>query len=134
MGLDQALKFLLVAVSLSVAFGATALADGDLTKGEKIFNRCKTCHILEGEAKRLGPSLECVFGRTAGSVEGFKYSEAMAQAGVVWGHETITEYLTNPKEFIPGNKMPFPGLKNEEQLADLLAYLESATASENCPQ
>ena len=82
----------------------------------------------------MGPSLECVFGRTAGSVEGYRYSKAMAGSGIVWSHDTLAEYLKNPKAYIPGNKMAFPGLKNEQQLEDLLAYLEGATAGESCPK
>ena len=73
-----------------------------------------------------------MFGRTAGSVEGFKYSESMIQHGkdgLVWNAETISTYLENPKGFIPKNKMAFPGLKKPEERADVIAYLEQATAT-----
>jgi cytochrome c len=115
---------LAVALALSAA---SALAEGDPAKGERVFAKCKACHTLDGK-NRVGPTLAGVFGRTAGKVEGFKYSDAMAGSGVVWDEETIEKYLENPKEFVPGNKMIFPGLKKEDDREDVIAYLKQATA------
>ena len=131
MGSNSITKILLTAVPAVLVAAQGALAQPH--PGEKVYNRCKTCHVLEGDARRIGPSLECVFGRTAGAVEGFKYSPVMAESGVVWDRETMGGYLANPRAYMPGNRMAFPGLKNEQQLADLLDYLEGATASANCP-
>ena len=130
----HAITVLLSTLGLALVTGGSALAEGDAAAGALVFNKCKTCHLLSGEGRRMGPSLECVFGRTAGSVEGYRYSKAMSGSGIVWSHDTLAEYLKNPKAYIPGNKMAFPGLKNEQQLEDLLAYLEGATAGENCPK
>ncbi|NJM91425.1 MAG: cytochrome c family protein [Rhodospirillaceae bacterium] len=107
---------------------AGARADGDLVNGEKIFSKCKACHTLEAGKNKIGPSLQGVLGRTAGTAEGFKYSEAMKTAGaggLVWSEESIDKYLAAPKEFVAGNKMPFPGLKKPEERADVIAYLKS---------
>jgi len=128
------IKVFMTALGLAALTSGPAFADGDAAAGAKVFNKCKTCHITSGEGRRLGPSLECVIGRTSGTVEGYKYSPAMAEAGVVWSHDTIAEYLKNPKTFIPKNKMTFPGLKNDQQIDDLLAYLEAETATANCPK
>ena len=104
-----------------------ALAGGDVEKGKKVFNKCKSCHVADQEKNKIGPYLVGIFGRSAGTLEGFKYSDAMKGSGIVWSPETLTEYLRKPKDFIPGNKMTFVGLKKEEQITDLLAYLQEAT-------
>ena len=111
-----------------IALAGQAAAEGDAAKGEKLYKRCGTCHSLEAGKKKIGPTLAGLFGREAGSVEGFKYSKAMASSDVVWDEETLNEYLTNPKKFIPKNKMAFRGLKKDQQRADLIAYLKEATA------
>jgi len=105
----------------------SAQADGDAAKGKKVFNKCRTCHVVDAEQNRVGPHLVGVFGRTSGSVEGFKYSDAMAESGIVWEDETITAYLKDPKGYVPGNRMVFPGLRKDEDIANLLAYLHEET-------
>jgi cytochrome c len=104
-----------------------ALADGDAEAGKKVFNKCKACHVVDAEKSRVGPYLKGVIGRPAGTVEGFKYSDAMKDSGIVWDEVTIAEYVTDPKGYVPGNRMAFPGLKKEEDIANLLAYLQEAT-------
>ncbi|MCH7630923.1 MAG: cytochrome c family protein [Proteobacteria bacterium] len=130
----HAIIVLLPVLGLALVTGGSALAGGDAAAGAKVFNKCKTCHITSGEAKRMGPSLECVFGRTAGSVEGYRYSAAMSGSGIVWSHDTMAEFLTNPRQYLKGTKMAFAGLKNEKQLEDLLAYMEEATVGAACPK
>jgi cytochrome c len=111
---------------LTLAFGAGASA-ADPANGEKVFNKCKACHTLEAGKNKIGPSLLGVLGRTAGTAEGFKYSEGMKTAGaggLVWSEDTLDKYLSDPKGFVPGNKMPFAGLPKPEERADLIAYLK----------
>ena len=75
----------------------------------------------------VGPNLHGIFGRKAGSVEGFAYSEAMKNSGIVWDDDKIRQYLSKPRELVPGNKMAFPGIKDENEISNLLAYLHEAT-------
>jgi cytochrome c len=104
-----------------------ALAEADLAKGEKIFKKCKICHSLEEGKKKVGPSLAGLFGRTAGTVEGYKFSKAMKESGIVWDEDTLDTYLTKPKDMVPKTKMNFPGLKKEQDRIDIIAYLKEAT-------
>jgi cytochrome c len=106
----------------------SAWAAADVEAGKAVFKRCQICHRIEaGAPASLGPNLHGLFGRKAGSLEGYDYSEAMKNSGVVWDDDTLRKYLGDPKSFIPGNKMAFPGLKNETELDNLLAYLKQAT-------
>jgi cytochrome c len=107
----------------------TALAqNGDAAKGERVFGQCKTCHTVDKGGKNgVGPNLAGVFGRKAGTVDGFKYSEAMTGSGIVWDDRTLAEYLKDPKGRMPGNKMAFIGIKRNDQLDDLIAYLQKAS-------
>ena len=123
-----AMKLLKVLVPIAaIVTAGPAFAEGDAAAGKKVYNKCKTCHALEAGKKKLGPSLNGIIGRTAGSVEGFKYSDAMKDSGVVWTEENIAAYLEKPKEFIAGNKMAFAGLRKEQDRANLIAYLKEAT-------
>jgi cytochrome c len=121
---------ILCALTVAVSI-APVRAEGDAAKGEKVFAKCKACHALEAGVNKLGPTLHGVFGRKAGTAEGFgKYSDALKDSGIVWDETTIDKYLQNPKEFIPKNKMAFPGLKADQDRADVIAYLKQATAAQ----
>ena len=102
-----------------------AFAEGDATKGERVFKKCSSCHAIEEGKRKLGPSLYGIMGRKSGSVEGFKYSKPMVSADLVWNEETLAGFLANPKKYMKGTKMAFPGIKKEKDLADLLAYLST---------
>jgi cytochrome c len=117
-----------VAGALALSSGV-ALAQGDAEKGQVVFNKCKACHSVDEEKNKVGPYLVGVFGRPAGSVEGFKYSEAMKSSGITWTEETIAAYLADPRGYIKGNRMAFTGLKDQEDIADVIAYLRQATSS-----
>lgn len=111
-----------------VLFGShAALADGDAAAGEKVFRKCKACHSVEAGKNKVGPSLHGVIGRDAGTEEGFKYSDAMKESGIVWDEETLDAYLKKPKELVPGTRMAFPGLKDEQDRLDVIAYLKEAS-------
>lgn len=113
-------------ITLALASNA-AVADGDAAKGEKVFKKCKTCHFVDKEKNKVGPHLVGIMGRAAGAVDGFKYSDAMKESGITWDEESIAAYLVDPKGYIKGNKMAFPGLKKEDQIADVIAYIKEAT-------
>jgi cytochrome c len=108
------------------ALATPASAEGDAGKGEKIFAKCKACHTIEAGKNKVGPSLAGVVGRHAGGAGGFKYSDAMHSAGLTWDEASLDKYLADPKGFVPGNKMAFPGLKNEQDRQDVIAYLKQA--------
>jgi cytochrome c len=114
------------AVLCGAAVPATA---ADPVAGEKAFAVCRACHkVGEGAKNGVGPTLNGVVGRAAGSVEGYKYSDAMKNAGVTWDEANLAEYLKNPKQKIAGNKMVFPGVKDDTKLADIIAYLAQFNA------
>lgn len=112
------------AVMGAIGIGAAA-AEGDPEAGQQAFQKCAACHSLEAGKVKVGPPLHGVLGREAGTVEGFNYSDAMKSAEIVWSAETLNEYLAAPKDFIPGNRMPSPGIKDADERADLIAYLQS---------
>jgi cytochrome c len=103
-----------------------ALGDGDAGKGEKVFKKCAACHKVDGK-NGVGPHLDGVINRPVASVADFNYSDAMKSHGGEWTLEAINDYLTNPKEYVPGNKMSFAGLKKAEDRNDVIAYLQEHT-------
>jgi len=115
------LRMMMAAAVLCTAAPAMA---ADPAAGEKAFAVCKACHkVGEGAKNGVGPVLNGVVGRAAGSVEGYKYSEAMANSGLTWDEANLAEYLKNPKAKVEGNKMVFPGVKDDTKLADIIAFL-----------
>ena len=118
------MRFILILAGL-LFFSVSAQA-GDAAAGEKVFKKCKSCHVADAEKNKTGPHLVGIIGREAGSVESFKkYSKAMKASGIVWNAETLDGYLAAPKKYLKGTKMAFAGLKKEEDRQDLIAYLES---------
>ena len=122
------MRKLTIALLALLALPAVAQAEGDAAKGEKVFAKCKACHVADAETNKVGPHLKAVIGRNVASVANYKYSEAMlefAKANPVWTDELFVKYIENPKAMVPKTKMVFPGLKKEEERADLLAYLKT---------
>ncbi|KJH40742.1 cytochrome [Dictyocaulus viviparus] len=105
------------------------IPEGDYEKGKKVFKqRCAQCHVIDSLAAKTGPTLHGIIGRKSGSVPGFTYSEANKNKGVVWTRETLFDYLLDPKKYIPGTKMVFPGIKKPGERADLIKYIEQESA------
>ena len=111
---------------VAAALAATPALAADVANGQKVFRQCQACHVVDQEQNRVGPHLVGIIGRPAGAVEGFKYSPSMAESGIVWTPETIAEYLADPRGYVSGNRMAFAGLRNAEDIADVIAYLENA--------
>jgi len=103
---------------------ATMMKTADIDRGAKIFKKCATCHSIgKGEAAKVGPNLYGVVGRKKASTA-FSYSDAMKAKGGVWDSESINTFVTKPKDFVPGTKMAFPGLKKPQDRADVILFLE----------
>ena len=111
-----------------------ALAGGDAAAGEKIFKKCKACHMIgEGAKSRTGPPLNDMVGAEVGDLEGFKYSKgmvALAEEDTIWTIENLNALFLKPRDFVTKTKMSFAGLKNEEDRANLIAYLATFTTVE----
>ena len=104
-----------------------AHAEGDVARGEARFKDCAACHKLDAGTNEVGPSLHGVFSRKAGELADFRYSPAMKRSGIVWTAETLDKYIADPQAFIPANRMPYAGMSNAGDRADLIAYLQKAT-------
>jgi nitrite reductase (NO-forming) len=102
---------------------AGSMITGDAVAGRQVFKKCEACHSLEPGKNLVGPSLAGVIGRRVGSVPGYDYSPAMKQSNIVWSAVTLDSYLTDPQKVVPGNKMPFPGLKTDRDRADVIAVV-----------
>ena len=109
-----------------LAAAGTARADGDAARGEKKFEECAACHKIAPGEDNVGPSLHGVFGRKAGTLTDFRYSPALKRSGIVWTAQTLDAYLADPQKAIPANRMPYAGLADAGDRADLIAYLQRA--------
>ena len=115
---------LMVAAYLAAA--GMARADGDAGRGEKKFEECAACHKIEHGENDLGPNLHGVFGRKAGALADFRYSPALKRSGITWTAQTLDAYLADPQKAVPANRMPYAGLADASDRADLIAYLQKA--------
>lgn len=132
------LRNLQATIQLSVlAMGLTAMSsqafalDGDEEAGEKLFKKCAICHSIEDTKNKVGPHLVGVIDRPVATVDGFKYSKAMTEFGAdgkVWDEALLAEYMAAPKAIVKGTKMAFAGLKKEQEIADVIAYLKAHPA------
>ena len=112
------------------ATAALAMPPGDPRAGEAIYSRCLACHALAYD--RTGPRHCGLFGRRAGSIKGFPYSEAMRHSNIVWNEATLNRFLASPLKTVPGTSMGYAGVKDVKERADLIAYLKWANASALC--
>jgi cytochrome c len=111
-------------IAVLVLAGATANPGyaEDAEHGKAIFKACAVCHATD-HANRVGPGLEGIIGRKAGTVSGFRYSDAMKKSPIVWDAKILDAYLESPQKVVPGNRMPYAGLKDTTDRTDLVAYL-----------
>jgi cytochrome c len=120
-------SFVLSAALVLVGLGQAQAQDA--AAGEKVFAQCRACHQVGENAKNaVGPVLNGLFGRPAGSVEGYTYSPANKNSGITWDEAVFREYIQNPRAKIPGTKMVYAGLKDEQRINDLVAYLKQFNA------
>jgi cytochrome c len=115
--------------ALALAATTTMANAQDLAAGERSFRKCLPCHAVGEEARnKVGPLLNGLDGRKSGSVPEYNYSDANKKAEITWGEATFKEYIQNPMAKVPGTKMAFAGIKNEQEIADLWAYLKQFKA------
>jgi cytochrome c len=122
---------LMAAAALIAASAGSGLAQ-DVEKGATVFKKCLPCHSIgSGAANKVGPVLNGLDGRHSGSVPGFSYSDANKNSGIVWSEATFKEYIKDPRAKIPGTKMIFAGVKNDQEIDDLWAYIKQFDAEGN---
>ena len=123
------LQSALLVAGVVLGFSGSAMAQ-DAAAGEKVFIKCKACHQIGETAKNgVGPILNGLIGRKAGTVAGYNYSDANKNSGLTWDEATFKEYIKDPKAKVPGTKMAFAGIKNDQEINDLVAYLKSFDAA-----
>jgi cytochrome c len=120
-------KIRLLVSSALLAAAGTVHADGDAAHGKNLFEECAACHSLERGVHGLGPSLQGVFERKAGELTDYRYSPAVKRSGIAWSAQTIDAYIADPQKEIKGNRMPYSGMPNARDRADLIEYLRAAT-------
>ncbi len=115
----------LIAIAALFAATTSTASAQDAAAGEKSFNKCRACHQVGETAKNtVGPVMNGLFGRKSGTIEGYNYSDANKNSGITWDEKVFAEYIMDPKGKIPGTKMAFPGIKNEQEINDLTAFLK----------
>jgi len=114
-----------VLAAIALAASTAAASAQDVAAGEQSFKKCLPCHSVGAGAKnKVGPELNGLDGRKAGTAEGFNYTEANKNSGITWDESVFKEYIKDPRAKIPGTKMVFAGIKNEQEVNDLWAYLK----------
>jgi len=123
------MKRLVLALCLAAAMPAATHAQ-DAAAGEKVYLVCRPCHQVGETAKNgIGPVLNGLFGRKSGTIEGYNYTDANKNSGITWDEATFSEYIKDPRAKIPGTKMVYAGLKDEQRIKDLIAFLNQYYAS-----
>jgi cytochrome c len=123
-------------IAMALLIGSTGFAAAqDVAAGEKSFRKCLPCHAIgPGAQNKVGPRQNGLDGRKSGTVEGYAYTDANKNSGIVWNESTFKEYIADPRAKIPGTKMIFPGIKNAQEATDLWAYLKQFDADGNIKQ
>jgi cytochrome c len=117
------MKSVVVALLLTLAWNGAVLAQ-DVAAGEQSFKKCAVCHAVgEGAKNKIGPELNGLDGRKAASVQGYSYSDANKKSGITWNDASFRDYIKDPKATLPGTKMVFAGIKNDQDVSDLWAFL-----------
>jgi cytochrome c len=116
------------ALMLLAATGAivAGIAHADANRGEKLFEECRACHTVERGINEVGPSLHGVFGRRAGALDDFRYSPALKRSGIIWTPQTMDAYVVDPQKAVPANRMPYAGMVDARDRADLIDYMQHA--------
>ena len=115
------------ALLITLLLAVVARADGDATRGGARFQDCAACHKLEAGANHVGPSLHDIFSRKAGELADFRYSPAIKRSGITWTPEPLDKFITDPQAVVPANRMPYAGMVNASDRADLIEYLSRAS-------
>ena len=119
------IKYILVVIGMIIIILTVSIANtADPVKGKKVFKKCVACHSLEEGKNKMGPPLNNLLGRKAGSVDGYKYSKAMKNSGVVWDEKSLDKFLTKPRKFIKRTKMSFWGIKKKSLRDDLISFFK----------
>ena len=117
---------IIIAASLVLTTTVAFAQQGDAKRGEKVFDTCRACHAPDGKTNDIGPALQGVFNRKAGERDDFRYSPAMKKSGIVWTPQTLDTFLADPQKAVPANRMPFAGLPDARERADVIAYMMQA--------
>ena len=124
--MNNFIKSFLILAGLIIFILIFSIANAaDPVKGKKVFKKCVACHSLQEGKNKMGPPLNNLLGRKAGSVDGYKYSKAMKNSGVVWDEESLDKFLTKPRKFIPKTKMSFRGIKKKSLRDDLISFFKN---------
>lgn len=128
-------RFVIIVASTKALSSCAVAASGDVPRGQHDFRLCAPCHSLEPDRNMTGPSLANLWGRKAGFLPSFeRYSDALRSSGIVWDDRSLDGWLTEPDRMVPDNVMPFNGIKDPQDRADLLAFLKEATKPGAPPQ
>ena len=118
-------RCLLSAAVIALALAGTVQAQ-DAKRGEKAFENCRACHAADGAGNEVGPGLRGVFGRKAAERDDFRYSPALKRSGITWTAQTMDSFIADPQKLVPANRMPFSGIPDARERADLIAYMQQA--------
>jgi cytochrome c len=115
-----------IAAATLLLVTGVARADGDPKRGEKLFDECRACHSVERGVEGIGPDLHGVFERRAGALETFRYSPALKRSAITWTPQALDGYIADPQKAVPANRMPYAGMPDARDRADLLSYMQGA--------
>ena len=109
---------------MAIAVTAAHAQQGDPKRGEQVFENCRACHAADGKSNDVGPALNGVFGRKAGERDDFRYSPALRRSNITWDAKTLDAFIADPQKVVPTNRMPFSGLPDARERADLITYMQ----------